>query len=162
MTTVIRTHYLEVNDVPLATPRVEIPDLDALFNDPPLRGVGGIPMSGAFGRRPFAPIPDAAQWGPIPLNIDCSVDDDGDPVTGDPLEEMETFRESLSVALGYGKQTDLGLVPVTFHRGDLDPKQGDAIFLGLTGWVTLNARLGQAFTTFDLWLPDGELSVVGS
>lgn len=159
---ITRDWYLEVNAVPLACPAFEVPDIDALLSDPALRGLGGLVMPGAEGRRAYAPIIDATTVGPIPLDLDGNKDQDGVPIV-DGREGLMEHREFLRNNLGFGKTTDRGLVDVVLHRGSMSPLTGLGQFLGLKGWVTQGIGAARsARTTFDLWLPDGELVETGS
>lgn len=153
---VTRDWYLSINDIPLATPSWEVPNLDEILNDPPTR-LGSRILPGATGRRYLSDVLDARTAGPFPLDIFGDIDADASAIA-DPLEGMERHRQYLKAHLGQGT----GLVPIVLHRDDLPDLSTEGVFLGMKGWTTINPDVGLARTTFDLFLPTGDLEESGS
>lgn len=157
MTVITRTHYLELNAVPLATPAWEIPDLSPLLDSPALRG-GDRVKPGADGATATRRV-RSAYIVTLPLDIFGDLDADGNPYTT-PLEGFQEHRDYLETGCGFALTTGDGTVPAVFHRGGLAAVGADVHFLGFKGTTTLSEFVIR--TTFDISIPAGRWEEVGS
>lgn len=131
--TVTRTHYLEVNGVPLATYAWDIPNLPVMFDSDALLGSDRlIPGGSAVGKPRRASITERT----FTLHVHGHVDEDNVGYAN-PYDGLATNMQYLNENLGLAKSTGDGTVAVTWHRGSLNSFSGDAHFLGFRGAVQI-------------------------
>lgn len=159
--TIISPNWLVVNTVPLETYAWQAMEdgYDDLLNTPQLRGED-LTLPGASGERPFPRVAGSLLVA-VPLVIDGTRDQDGDPISNPRLGVRDHLRY-LNANLGIASDGDPddGTVPAEFHWEDGEVWQGDVIVLGLNDVVTLG-RTG-AMVRLDLKFPDGSMEEAGS
>lgn len=157
--TVTRDTWLTINGIDLATYAWEVTDLSELLDTEPNLGENE-KMPDAYGRRPFARLPDERQV-TLPMIIYGGSDEDGNP-TSDPVLGVIHHRDYLRENLGVFEQSNGGLVPMVWHLpasgGELEV---DVQVLGLFGWRDTGAP-GVMRTTLDIVIPAGDFAEVAS